>query len=58
MNIQQILGGPEEDEEVAECVLARVEVVDGFDVEALCCADVFEYLPVSACWPVRYLLAL
>lgn len=50
--IPEIFRRPEKDDEVAERVLRRVEVVYDFDVEAFCGADVFEDLPVCAYWSV------
>jgi len=51
LDVQKILCGPEEYDEVAEGVLRRVEVVDCFDVEALRILDMLEYLPVGAGGP-------
>jgi hypothetical protein len=55
LHVQEIFRWPEEDDEIAERVLAGVEVIDGFDVETLCGANVLEDLPVSACRSVGLL---
>jgi hypothetical protein len=47
--VEKIFRGPQEDDKVTERVLARMEVVDCFDVETLCLADVLENLPIGAC---------
>lgn len=46
--IKEIFCRPKEDDEVAESVLPRVEIVDGFDIEAFRGANVFKDLPVCA----------
>lgn len=49
MYVEQVFRWPEKDDEVAERVLAGVEVVDGLDVETFGRANVLKDLPISAC---------
>jgi hypothetical protein len=52
--VEEVLCWPEENDEIAQCVLARVEVVDCFDVEAFRGSDVLEDFPVCACWSMTH----
>lgn len=47
LDVEQILGWPQENKKIAECVLCRVEVVDSLDIQALCPANVLEDVPVG-----------
>jgi hypothetical protein len=49
LNVEKVSCGPQEDDEVAEGVLCRVEVVDSFDVEAFGRTNVLEDFPVGTC---------
>jgi hypothetical protein len=53
LNFGEVLRGPEKDDEITQCVLGRVKVVDCFDVETLCCEEVLEDVPVRACRSVE-----
>jgi hypothetical protein len=44
----EVLRGPEKDDEIAQSILCRMEVVDRLNVETLCCHEVLEDIPICA----------